>query len=66
MITAAGSMYWCTKGNTTECPSFHPNVVPDVWYYKNNTYAETKVWGWKNTEYSQEQMDRISKLKAFL
>jgi hypothetical protein len=51
--TAAGSMYWCPKGNTTECPSFHPNEGPDVWRYKNNTY-------------STEQIMRIVNLKAFL
>ena len=50
-------IYWCQK-----CYGNKFLIDGNLPYYR----ARTKVWRWKNAEYSQEQMDRISKLKVFI
>jgi hypothetical protein len=63
LYSSYGTIYWCKK-----CYGNKFLIDGDLPYYRAKTdyCAKTKVWCWKNAEYSQEQMDRISKLKAFL
>jgi hypothetical protein len=50
-------IYWCRK-----CHKEKFQINGHLSYYR----VRQSVWVWKDVEYSQEQMDRISRLKAFL